>query len=120
MAVGPQAIWTSPDGVNWTLAATHGITPQLPGDQLLVITSTAQGFLAAGVAPASGGGTQAVVWTSRDGMTWQRKTAAQLGLTALGATAQGIAELLAGKPSFSSAGQQPAIRNGDLALTSTR
>jgi ketosteroid isomerase-like protein len=30
------------------------------------------------------------------------------------------AELLAGKPSFSSAGQQPAIRNGDLALTSTR
>ncbi len=30
------------------------------------------------------------------------------------------AELLAGKPSFSSAGQSPAIRNGDLALTSTR
>jgi len=29
-------------------------------------------------------------------------------------------ELLAGKPSFSSAGQSPAIRNGDLALTSTR
>ena len=29
-------------------------------------------------------------------------------------------ELLAGKPSFSSAGQQPVIRNGDLALTSTR
>ena len=30
------------------------------------------------------------------------------------------AELLAGQPSFSSAGQSPAIRNGDLALTSTR
>jgi len=30
------------------------------------------------------------------------------------------AELLADKPSFSSAGQQPTIRNGDLALTSTR
>jgi ketosteroid isomerase-like protein len=29
-------------------------------------------------------------------------------------------ELLADKPSFSSAGQQPVIRNGDLALTSTR
>jgi ketosteroid isomerase-like protein len=29
-------------------------------------------------------------------------------------------ELLAGRPSFSSAGQAPAIRNGDLALTSTR
>ena len=34
LAVGPQAIWTSPDGTAWTLAATHGITPQLPGDQL--------------------------------------------------------------------------------------
>ena len=90
VAVGPQAIWTSPDGVNWTLAATHGITPQLPGDQLLVITNTAQGFLAAGVADAGGGGTQAVAWTSKDGLTWQRKTAAQLGLTALGAPAQGI------------------------------
>lgn len=30
------------------------------------------------------------------------------------------AELVADKPSFSSAGQQPVIRNGDLALTSTR
>jgi ketosteroid isomerase-like protein len=30
------------------------------------------------------------------------------------------ADLLADRPSFSSAGQQPAIRNGDLALTSTR
>jgi ketosteroid isomerase-like protein len=30
------------------------------------------------------------------------------------------AELLTGRPQFSSAGQQPVIRNGDLALTSTR
>ena len=30
------------------------------------------------------------------------------------------AELLADQPSFGSAGQQPVIRNGDLALTSTR
>jgi hypothetical protein len=86
VAVGPQAIWTSPDGLNWTLAATHGVTPMLPGDQLLVLTDTAQGFLAAGEAAAGGG----VIWTSRDGVTWQRKTAAQLGLTAFGGTAQGI------------------------------
>jgi hypothetical protein len=89
LAVGPKAIWTSPDGVTWTLAATHGITPMLPGDQFLVLTSTAQGFLAAGEAAASGD-TQAVIWTSRDGLTWQRKTGEQLGLTALGSTAQGI------------------------------
>ena len=44
LAVGPQAIWTSHDGLTWTLAATHGV-PQLPGDNLLVLTSTAHGFL---------------------------------------------------------------------------
>jgi ketosteroid isomerase-like protein len=33
---------------------------------------------------------------------------------------QVYAELLADKPSFGSAGQRPVIRNGDLALTSTR
>ena len=87
VAVGAQAIWTSPDGVHWTLAATHGIT--VTGEQLNVITNTAQGFLAAGMAPADGG-TQAVIWTSKDGLTWQRKTATQLGLTALGVPAQGI------------------------------
>jgi hypothetical protein len=87
VAVGPQAIWTSPDGVSWTLAATHGITPQLPGDQMWVLTSTAQGYLAAGTAS---NGTQAVIWTSRDGLTWQRKTAAQLGLAGPGETVQSI------------------------------
>ena len=48
VAVGPQAIWTSPSGLTWTLAATHGISPQLPGDSVWVITKTADGFLAAG------------------------------------------------------------------------
>ena len=89
LAVGPQAIWTSADGLSWTLASTSGV-PQLPGDQLLVLNSTAHGFLAAGVAAASGGVTQAVVWTSQNGLTWERKTAAQLGLTASGALAEGI------------------------------
>ena len=35
VAVGPQAIWTSPTGLTWTLAATHGITPEQPGDVVL-------------------------------------------------------------------------------------
>ncbi len=86
VAVGPQATWTSPDGLSWTLAATHGIAPQQPGDQMLLLTSTAQGYLAAGTA----GGTQAVIWTSGDGLTWQRKTAAQLGLAGPGETVQSI------------------------------
>ena len=90
LAVGPQAIWTSPDGTTWTLAATHGITPQLPGDQMWVLNSTAQGFLAAGLAPAGHGASQAVLWTSRDGLTWQRETADQLGLAGPGETVTSI------------------------------
>ncbi len=48
LAVGPQAIWTSPTGQAWTLASSRGIGPQLHGDSVWVITKTAQGFLAAG------------------------------------------------------------------------
>ena len=48
----------------------------MTGDQLYVLTSTATGFLVAGQAQAPGGATQAVIWTSRDGLTWQRTTAA--------------------------------------------
>jgi hypothetical protein len=103
VAVGPQAIWTSPSGLTWTLAATHGISPQLPGDSVWVITKTANGFVAAGAGSARGA-TQAVIWTSRDGVTWQRMTAAQLGLAGPGetvlnishATWQGNATVLSG------------------------
>jgi hypothetical protein len=85
LAVGPQAIWASPDGMSWTLAAAHGVSPHLPGDSVWVITKTAQGYLAAGK-----GATGAVAWTSRDGLSWQRMTAAQLGLAAPGETVQSI------------------------------
>ena len=95
LAVGPQAIWTSPNGVSWTLAATHGITPMLPGDGMWVLNSTSDGFLAAGVAAAPDHTTQAVIWTSRDGVTWQRKTAAQLGLAGPGETVQSISYVTA-------------------------
>ena len=86
LAIGQQAIWTSPNGLTWTLAATHGIEPQLQGDQIWVLTRTADGFLAAGEAPAGEGATQAVIWTSTDGLTWHRTT----GLTAPGARALNI------------------------------
>ena len=89
MAEGTDAIWTSPDGLSWTLAATHGITPQQPGDTVNVVTSTPDGFLAAGNQQTSAG-QQAVIWTSRDGVTWQRLTAVQLGLPAAGATPQAL------------------------------
>ena len=90
LAIGPQAVWASPDGTSWTLALTHGVSPQLPGDSVLVITKTAVGFLAAGTGNATGGGRQAVIWTSRDGLTWQRMTAAGLGLAGVGEAVRGI------------------------------
>ena len=91
VAVGPQAIWTSPNGLTWTLAATHGITPQLPGDAVWVISKTSSGYLAAGTGNGPGQGQHTgVIWTSRDGLTWQRSTAAQLGLARPGETVRSI------------------------------
>jgi hypothetical protein len=90
VAVGAQAIWTSQNGLSWTLAATHGITPQLPGDSVWVVTRTASGFLAAGTGAAGPGASQAVIWTSADGVSWHRMTATQLGLAAAGETVRSI------------------------------
>jgi hypothetical protein len=89
MAFGDHAIWTSQDGQSWTLARTRGITPRQPDDTINVVTNTPDGFLAAGYETTSAGN-QAVTWTSRDGVTWQRLTAAQLGLQEPGGTPQGI------------------------------
>jgi hypothetical protein len=95
LAVGPHAIWTSPDGQSWTLAATRGITPMLPGDAMWVLNGTSDGFLAAGVGAGENGTSQAVIWISRDGLTWQRETAAQLGLAARGQTVESISYITA-------------------------
>jgi hypothetical protein len=89
MAFGDNAIWKSQDGQSWTLAGTRGITPRLPSDTINVVTNTPNGFLAAGYETTSAGN-QAVTWTSRDGVTWQRLTAAQLGLQEPVGTPQGI------------------------------
>ncbi len=105
LAVGAQAIWTSPNGLSWTLAATHGITPMLPGDGMWVLNSTSSGFLAAGVAATSGHATQAVIWTSRNGLTWQRETAAQLGLAGPGETVQSISYITSRGPDTLISGQ---------------
>jgi hypothetical protein len=90
LALGPHAIWTSPDGLSWTLSATHGIAPMLPGDDMWVLNSTSDGFLAAGVSTARNGAQQAVIWTSRHGLTWHRETAAHLGLAGDGQRVQSI------------------------------
>jgi hypothetical protein len=97
LAVGPRAIWTSRDGLSWTLAAAHGITPQRPGDQIQALTDTAGGFLAGGATVAPGVGTQGTVWVSRDGMSWRQLAAARLGL-APGETVRNITSAAARGP----------------------
>jgi hypothetical protein len=87
---GPNAIWTSQNGLTWTLAATHGLEPRLPGDQVFVLTNTSSGFVAGGQGKGSGGGNQGIIWVSHDGITWQRIAASDMGLTAAGRTPQAI------------------------------
>lgn len=74
LAVGPQAVWTSRNGLSWTLAAVRGIAAR-PGDQVQALTATASGFLAGGAE-----GTQGAVWVSHDRINWQRLPATRLGL----------------------------------------
>ncbi len=87
LAVGPHAIWTSTSGQSWTLASTTGVTSVDAGDRMAVLTSTGGGFLAAGRNTAEG---TAVIWTSPDGLHWQRLTPAQLLLPAGDGTVEDI------------------------------
>jgi hypothetical protein len=83
VALGPSAIWTSPDGRTWTLASTAGL-PLRPGDQISVLKRTAAGFIAAGSNVPGGDAAKAspVLFLSANGASWQRLDAAQLGLAA--------------------------------------
>jgi hypothetical protein len=74
-ALGPRAIWTSPDGRIWTLTSAKGLLAS--GDALTALVRTSAGFLATGTNASAGTG---LVWTSPDGATWHRFTAAQFGL----------------------------------------
>ena len=90
-ALGPSAIWTSRDGMAWTLASAQGIAPMRDGDQVNVLRRTAGGFLAVGenVPPGDPAAASPVVWTSANGVNWRlwrgpsrtrRPVAARLGL----------------------------------------
>ncbi|HEX8006641.1 MAG TPA: hypothetical protein VF482_09475 [Trebonia sp.] len=81
VAVGPDSVWTSPNGQDWLLKAA---LPQLAGDKITTLTSTASGFLAAGQNIPVGDLAKAspVVWVSSNGVAWQRLGVTQLGLAA--------------------------------------
>ncbi len=93
LATGPDGIWTSTSGQSWTLASTSGITPADAGDQPSVLISTGRGYLAAGQNTAEG---TAVIWTSADGLHWQRMAAPQLGMPSGSGTVADITAAAAG------------------------
>ena len=93
LATGPDGIWTSTSGRSWTLASTSGITPADAGDQPSVLISTGRGYLAAGQNTAEG---TAVIWTSADGLHWQRMAAPQLGMPSGSGTVADITGAAAG------------------------
>ena len=101
-ALGPSAIWTSRDGMAWTLASAQGIAPMQGGDQVNVLRRTAGGFLAVGenVPPGDPAAAGPVVWTSANGVNWRRLGAAQLHLTAGDGTAGALTSAAVAGPNI--------------------
>ncbi len=81
LAIGRGSAWISSTGLRWN--SVRPMAPMLTGDRVLSLARTADGFFAVGTNVAAAGRSvthTGVVWTSADGTTWRRRTAAQLGL----------------------------------------
>jgi hypothetical protein len=83
VALGPDSIWTSPDGRTWTLAPGHGM-PLRPGDRVNAVARTAHGFIAVGASMPGGqaAGSTPLIFLSANGISWERLDAARLRLAA--------------------------------------
>jgi len=77
VGLGPHAIWASVDGVNWTLVSASGLAAA--GETITGLTKDSWGYLATGTARSGTG----LVWTSPNGVTWHKFTAAQFGLVSV-------------------------------------
>jgi hypothetical protein len=79
-ALGDGAYWTSPDGTAWTQAS--GTFPLHPGDQVAALAATSKGFIAVGDNVPHGDGPlrNPIMWTSPNGLTWQRLSFGHLHL----------------------------------------
>jgi hypothetical protein len=71
------AVWTSPDGLNWTRVPHDGAVFGGPGEQRMIsVTVGGPGVVAVGSVSGSFPNpwkpTDAAVWTSPDGLTWSR------------------------------------------------
>ena len=65
---GNTAVWTSPDGANWSRAPDQA---SLAGASISAVEPSGQGFVAVGYI-RTGKRRTGVVWTSADGLTWDR------------------------------------------------
>ena len=79
--MGPDSVWTSPDGREWTLTSATGL-PQRAGDRVAVLMRTAGGFIAAGANAPGGARATPVIFLSADGRKWERSGTGRLNLAA--------------------------------------
>jgi hypothetical protein len=83
LAVAPDAVWTSPDGRAWQLGP--GIAPLASGDRVVGLAQAPGGFVVVGEnvhRPGTAAALTPVLWTSANGLAWQRRDASQLDLPA--------------------------------------
>jgi len=70
---GPR-IWTTVDGRDWSPATVETATDAVPENlpEVLDVTAGGPGFVAVGSYLREGDALTSIVWTSRDGLTWER------------------------------------------------
>jgi hypothetical protein len=78
-ATGPR-IWTTTDGLDWTAATIDAANDADPDEgnpgEVLDVSAGGPGYVAVGSYFRAGGdGNTSIVWTSADGITWQRVAA---------------------------------------------
>lgn len=95
VALGTGAAWTSRTGRTWTSAPVA--FPLQAGDQVAALTGTSQGFIAVGdnVPKGNPARRNPVLWTSPNGLAWQRLSGSRLGLPAPGGRVLRIRDIAA-------------------------
>jgi serine/threonine protein kinase len=74
------AVWTSPDGRNWSRAPASDIGPAGEGNQgMSAVTRLGAWFVAGGWSDGSSGDADGAIWLSADGVHWTNELAAVLG-----------------------------------------
>ncbi|MCU1691199.1 MAG: hypothetical protein JWM64_290 [Frankiales bacterium] len=91
---GPEGtvLWTSSDGVRWE-RTTGDPAVFREDDTVLAVRPDGDGFLAPGSETLADGDTRPVLWSSPDGVRWERRDAAALGVPVQrqGASARDVA-----------------------------